>query len=70
MRKALRNNNIHFIETDVLVLEDVHSSKDMYEVSSKLAQKKININFSYMGRNGIVVFEVDDIDKVISLLSE
>jgi len=70
MRKALRNSNLHFIESDVLVLEDVNSPKDMYEISSKLAQKKININFSYSGCNGIMVFEVDDIDKALYLLSE
>ncbi|MCD5383789.1 hypothetical protein LR066_03415 [candidate division WOR-3 bacterium] len=68
MREAFKKNSIHFMETDVLVIKDVYHAGDIYEVSEMLARENININFSYSGRDGIIVFEVDNVDRTIAVL--
>ncbi len=69
VRETFSEKGVHFIESDVLVIEAIYSVKDIGDICGGLAEEKININFSYSGQKGIIVFEVDDVDRTVSILS-
>ena len=68
----LKKRGFPFQKTEVLTLECADRPGEMAKVCGKLAKEKVNIEFGYSSGNqqaaSLVVLEVDDIEKALSIL--